>query len=266
MKPKIRMIALLLAAIIALTFAPFSLAAENGAMVSVQKGETKPFQLYPRTSNRSSAAGAPALYSDFASVSSGDEHIAKIVEQHGTLQIVGLSLGVTTYEATTKDGETFTGIISVIDRAPAERADDAGELDGSNGNWLYGGGGGYQYCLEYFIYGDADKYSGEPLYHMDNPDYYINNADYYTDGHGDVYYIGGDNIDDCGRIRIRYSIGRAHDVTLSASGGIRLDDDGYFYKDGEASSLPGSVSKVWAGTITMASPTMGTTTVDVYLE
>ena len=264
MKPKTRIIITLLAVLTALACAPFASAADGGAAVTVQKGATKRFELYRMSKRDPAVKDMSFLYSDFSSVNSGDENIAKIVDQYGVFYVVGKAQGVTTYEATTKSGEVFTGVITVFDAAPVVIG-DAGSVSGDN--WIAAGGGRYKYRVDYYIYDYPNKYAGDPIYHEDNPDYYINNADYYTTGDGDVYYIGGSELDNYGRIRIQYGIGANQDISFDVSGDIRLDDDGYFYKLGDAASTkPGSAAKVWGGTITLTSPTMGTVTVNVYLS
>ncbi len=269
MKSKTRLIAVLLAFIIVLACAPFALAA-NGATVTVQHGETKKFELYRMTKDNWGAPDMSKRYSDFTAVITGDENIAKIVEQHGMLQIVGKTIGSTTYEATAADGETFTGVVSVIDSAPPGGSSAiAGMYNGKNmgagwsgqggwgsDSWIAATGGGYKYRVDYFV--------AEPqavLGHIITPeseDEPAKRTETVTTAKFSESY---------GRLSLRYRNGAAHDVTLSAEGNIRIDENGYFYKDGEGASLrPGYATIVWGGTITMESPTLGTSTIDVYFE
>ncbi len=119
MKSPKRMLAVLLAiALMLLAAAPFALAAD-GAAVTVQHGSAKRFEIFRKMNDQWNTVDTSFAYKDFSSVTTGDESIAKIVDQNGTLMIVGNSIGNTTYTATTKDGATFTGYVTVINPAPA---------------------------------------------------------------------------------------------------------------------------------------------------
>ncbi len=277
MKSKTRLIAVLLAVMTVLAFATFAYA-ESGATVTVEKGQTQRFELYARKRDNWGAPDMSKRYTDFASITTGDEHIARIVDQYGLLQVVGMAVGTTTYEATTKDGITFTGTLTVIDSAPvllgggpAGREGGPRKARGWSGmggwgadSWIAATGGGYKYSIEYFVAEPVPVttyiYDRQTVNGTENESVEVNTV--VSEVESKVY-----NSESYGRLSIRYRGGAPHDVTLSATGNIRIDEDGYFYKVGEAaSSRPGYATKVWGGTITMDSPTLGITTVDVYLE
>ncbi len=253
MKSKMRIFAIILAAAIILALAAPLAMAEDGAAFSVGKGQTKRFEIYRRSKVYRGGADTSVLYRDFTSVTTGDENIAQIVDQHGIFQVVGKSIGITTYEATTTEGETFTGTIAVI-FGILGFGDDVW-LGGSRGGWV-SAGQGYDYRVEYFIADPIEM----------NSYLYTPKSTHHPESYTEV--VTEKKISDTyGRFTLRYKNWSDHDVTISVSGNIRMDDNGYFFKEGEPEATrPGYANKLWGGTITMTSPTKGTSTVNVYLE
>ncbi len=132
MKSKTRIVAVLLAVLTVLALAPLALAA-TGATITIPHGATRRFEFYRKNNDQWNTIDTSYMYNDFTAVTSGDEKIAKIVDQNGVFQIVGYSRGMTTYSATTAGGETYSGIISVIDPAPPEKGGGGGVNIGGSG-------------------------------------------------------------------------------------------------------------------------------------
>ncbi len=194
MKSRMRLIAALLAVLIVLTAAPVAFGATNGSTISVLQGSAKRLELYRKLNDAWNTTDTSWLYTEFSAASSGNEKVARIYEQNGAFVVVGMSIGATTYSATTTAGETFTGSISVISTNPA--------LGGNTGfglpfisNYDYGAyenNGAYTYNpYLYGAYGYAAPYgySSPYNYGYNGYDNYVYGYGYGYDGY-DGYGIG----------------------------------------------------------------------------